>query len=135
MPMEKIEPRETLFSFDWPALGRSDLIQKFRPQNNHHRAAPIGNGIAKKRAKMSFWIEHSIPDDPNNEEADRNHAQRMAVKKRVTISGHEDVSAFCYLSLVNHHGVGFAISQSTSSHCSPVRTRLLFPDHISSTAK
>jgi hypothetical protein len=135
MPVQKIDPRGTLFSFDRPALGRSDLIQKFRPQNDDHRAAPIGNGIAKKRAHMSFWIEHSISDDPNNEQADRNHAQRMAVKKRVTISGHEDVSALCYLSLVNHHGAGFAISQSTSFHCSPVRTRLSFHDHISSTAK
>src|SRR4030095_11352069 len=85
--------------------------------------------------QMSFGIEHSIPDDPDNEKADRNHAQRMAVKKRVTVSGHEDVSAFCYLSLVNHHGAGLAISQSTSFHCSPVRTRLSFHEHISSIAK
>jgi hypothetical protein len=117
MPMEKIDPRETLFSFDRPALGRSDLIQEFRSQNDDNRTAPIRNGIAKKCAHMSFWIEHSIPDDPNDEEPDCNHAQRMAVKKRVTMSGHEDVLAFCYLSLVNHHGAGFAISQTTSFHC------------------
>ena len=48
MPIQKIEPRGTLFSFDRPALRRSNLIQKFRSQNDDHRAAPIGNGIAKK---------------------------------------------------------------------------------------
>src|SRR5258708_1798032 len=54
MPVQKIDPRGTLFSFDWPALGRSDLIQKFRPQNDDNRTAPIGNSIAKKCTHMSF---------------------------------------------------------------------------------
>lgn len=84
---------------------------------------------------MSFWIEHSIPDDPDNEETDCNQAQRMAVKKRMTMSGHEDVLVFCYLSLVNHHGEGFGISQSSSFHCSPFEMRLSFHDHVSPAAK
>ena len=108
--MQKIELRGTLFSFDRPALGGSDLVQKFRSQDDDNRAAPIRNGIAKKCAQMSFWIEHSITNNPNDEEPNCNHAERMAVKKRVTMSGHDDVLVFCYLSLVNQHGAGFAIS-------------------------
>ncbi len=121
MPIQKIEPRGTLFSFDRQTLGRSDFIQKFRSQNDNDRAAPICNGITKKCAQMSFWVEHSITDDPNNKEPNCNHAQRMAVKKRVTMSGHDDVLVFCYLLLVNHHGAGFAISQSTPSIARPHR--------------
>jgi hypothetical protein len=94
--MQKIEPCETFFSFDRPALGRSDFVQKFRAQNDDDRPAPIGNGIAKKCAQMSFWIEHSIADNPNDEEPDRNHTQRMAVKKRVTMSGHAEVLGFSW---------------------------------------
>jgi hypothetical protein len=30
MPIQKVEPRGTLFSFDRSALRRADLIQKFR---------------------------------------------------------------------------------------------------------
>jgi hypothetical protein len=81
MPMQKIEPRETLFSFNRTALGRSDFLQKFRSQNDDDRAAPIGNGVAKKCAQMRFWIEHSISDYPDDKEPDRDHAQRMAIKK------------------------------------------------------
>ncbi len=135
MPMQKIELRGTLFSFDRPALGGSDLVQKFRSQDDDNRAAPIRNGITKKCAQMSFWIEHSITDDPNDEEPNCNHAQRMAIKKRVTMSGHDDVLVFCYLSLVNDHGAGFAISQSTSFLCSPLDTRLLFHSNISPAAR
>lgn len=79
-----------------------------------------------------FWIEHSIPDD---EEPDRNRAQRMAVKKRVTMSGHVELLAFCYFLRVNHHAAGFAISQSTSFHCSQVHARSSFHDYISPSAK
>jgi len=43
---------------------------------------------------MSFWVEQSIADDPNNEQPDCNHAQRMAVKKRVTMFGHVELLAF-----------------------------------------
>jgi hypothetical protein len=84
---------------------------------------------------MSFWIEHSISDDPNDEKPDRNHAQRMAVKKRVTMSGHVELLAFCYFLLVNHHAAAFAISQSTSYHCSQVHTRLSFHGYFSPRAK
>jgi hypothetical protein len=37
---------------------------------------------------MSFRIEHSIPDYPNDQKSDGNDAQSMAVKKRVTMSEH-----------------------------------------------
>jgi hypothetical protein len=59
----------------------------------------------------------------------------MAVKKRVTMSGHMELLAFWFFSLVNHHGAGFEISQSTSSIARQVRTHLLFNAHISPTAK
>src|SRR6266496_4094799 len=36
MPMQKIQPGGTLFSFNRPALSRSDFIQKFRSQDNDH---------------------------------------------------------------------------------------------------
>ena len=75
MPMQKIEPRGTLFSFDWPALGRSNLIQKFRSQDDDNRAAPIGNGVPEKCAQVSFRIEQAVIDYPDNQQPDRDETQ------------------------------------------------------------
>lgn len=98
---------------------------------------PLQSAVAlpKNAAQMSFWIEHPVPDDPNDEEPDRNQTQRMTVKKRRTTSGHVELLVFSYFLRVNHHAAGFAISQNTSFHCSRVHAGLSLHDHISPRAK
>ena len=85
----------------WFAASHADRLsgdptsyKNFVPRIMTTEPLQFGNCISKKCAQMSFRIQHSISNDPNDEQPDRNHAQRMAVKKRVTMFGHVELLAF-----------------------------------------
>src|ERR1051325_1947195 len=86
MTMQIIEPGKTLFAFHRPAFGRSDFVEKFCAKNNDDRTAPIGDGVAKKRAQMRFRIEQAIADYPDEQKGDGHNAEGMTVKETMTMA-------------------------------------------------
>src|SRR5689334_23745334 len=90
--MHKVAPRRAFFDFNRPALSRTHFVEKFCAHNDYDRPAPISDGISKKCAKVRFWIEGSITDDPDDQEQDGDQAERVSSEKRLfRAAGHGEI--------------------------------------------
>lgn len=67
MTVQEVEPAKTLFPRHGPALGRTDFVKELRPHDDDDGSAPICDGIAEKRAQVSFWIEEAVTDQPHDQ--------------------------------------------------------------------
>jgi len=64
-----------------PAFGGMEFQQIFRAKNDDDRAAPIGDGISKKRADVRGRVGEAVANNPQCEQPGRDDAQRVAVEK------------------------------------------------------
>src|SRR6202012_1785196 len=60
MPPEEIQIPVLQFPPDLPAFRRMIFHQVFGAHDDHHRPAPVRNGVPEKRSQMRLWIGKTI---------------------------------------------------------------------------
>ena len=70
------------------AFGRADFKEIFGGQDGDQQAGPVGDGVAEKRSPVRAGIGADIEDYPDRQDGGADDAERVAVQKRLSTSGH-----------------------------------------------